>query len=135
MGLRTLGSIESLVQTLRDAADIFLARAREELEAGLSEGDWIKIRQAAEKAWNAVVQSTDFAMAAHGRTPLPGRDSHRDRRLFLEEIAQPNLARDYAYFSERLHGDLYYAGEKAAPEMLRRYLDEVEEYVRKVSAA
>lgn len=123
------------MQTLRETALIFLARAREELEEGLRLNDWVRIRQAAEKAWNAIVQGTDFAMATHGRRALPGRDAHRDRRVFLESIGRPDLARDYAYFAERLHGDIYYGGESAPPEALRRYLDEVEDFVRKVSNA
>jgi len=118
------------MQALRDAARIFLERARQELEEGLRVGDQVQVRQAAEKAWNAVVQATDSAMAAHGRTPLPGRDAHRDRREFLESIGRADLAREYAYFSERLHGDIYYGGERVAPEAMRRYLDEVEAFVR-----
>ena len=44
-----------------------------------------------------------------------------------------DLARDYSYFAERLHGDIFYAGESIPPETTRRLLHEVEDYIRKVS--
>ncbi|MBI4416574.1 MAG: hypothetical protein HY557_06300 [Euryarchaeota archaeon] len=82
-----------------------------------------------------MIQATDFAMQVHGRIPLPGRDAHRDRRNFLEGIGRHDLAEKYTYFAERLHGDIFYGGEAVAPTTLRRYMDEVEDYVRRVSSA
>ncbi len=45
------------------------------------------------------------------------------------------MAKKYTYFAERLHGDIFYGGEAVAPTILRRYMDEVEDYVRRVSSA
>jgi hypothetical protein len=59
-------------------------------------------------------------MRARGRTPLPGRDSHRDRREFLEEIGRSDLARDFTYFAERLHGDVFYVGASVTAETAGR---------------
>jgi len=121
------------VQPLLDVARTFLQTAREEIEHGFRANEYVKVRDGAEKAWNAVVQATDHVMRVRGRTPLPGRDSHRDRREFLEGIGRSDLARDFTYFAERLHGDVFYTGASVTPETARRYLDEVEEYVRRVS--
>jgi len=100
------------VQPLLDVARTFLLTAREEIEQGFQVNDYVKVRDGAEKAWNAIVQATDHAMRVRGRTPLPGRESHRDRREFFEGIGRSDLARDFTYFAERLHGDVFYAGER-----------------------
>src|SRR3990170_4457240 len=121
------------MQPLLDVARTFLQTAREEVEQGFRANDYVKVRDGAEKAWNAIVQATDHAMRVLGRTPLPGRDSHRDRREFLEGIGRSDLARDFTYFAERLHGDVFYAGASVTAEMAGRYLDEVEDYIRKIS--
>ncbi len=121
------------VQALLDVSRTFLDTARRELETGLSANDHVKIRQAAEKAWNAVVQATDYAMYARGTTPVAGREAHRDRRDFLERIGRWDLAQKYTYFAERLHGDVFYSGAEVSMEALRRYLDEVGDYIPQVS--
>ena len=121
------------MQPLLDVARTFLLTAREEIEQGFQVNDYVKVRDGAEKAWNAIVQATDHAMRVRGRTPLPGRESHRDRREFFEGIGRSDLARDFTYFAERLHGDVFYAGASVTAEMAGRYLDEVEDYIRRVS--
>jgi hypothetical protein len=122
-------------QPLLDIAKNFLRQSRRELKEGLAKGDQVKVRDAAEKAWNAVVQATDHAMGRHGRTPMPGRDAHRDRRDFLEEIGHPELSQRYSYFADRLHGDVFYGGASLPPSRLRQLLDDVEDYLRQVSTA
>jgi len=93
----------------------------------------VRVRDAAEKAWNAVVQATDHAMGAHGRVPLPGREAHESRRSFLEQVGRRDPARDYAYLAERLHGDAFYAGASLPPGDLRRLIDEARDTVDKVA--
>jgi hypothetical protein len=121
------------MDTLLDAARVFHQTGAAEVEAGLLAGDQVKVRDGAEKAWNAIVQATDYAMQRRGRTPMPGRDAHRDRRNFLEQIGRWDLAQKYAYLSERLHGDVFYAGERLPAETLRRYLNEVRDYLDKIA--
>ncbi|HEV8595760.1 MAG TPA: hypothetical protein VGR51_09550 [Thermoplasmata archaeon] len=123
------------MQTLRDAAFLFLAKAREELEQGLMQNNAVLIRDAAEKAWNAVVQATDHFMRSHGRAALPGRDAHRDRRDFLVGVGRRDLAEKYTFFAERLHGDVFYAGAIPPATELRQYMDEVDDYIRRTSSA
>jgi len=122
------------MKPLLTIARSFLATAREELEEGLRSNDHVRVRDAAEKGWNAIVQATDHAMQARGRTPIPGRDAHRDRRDFLEGIGRSDLAVRYTYFAERLHGDVFYSGAAVPTETLRRYLEEVRDYLDQVSA-
>lgn len=50
------------MSTLMEAARVFLDKADQELDDGLRTGDQVRIRDAAEKAWNAVVQATDHLM-------------------------------------------------------------------------
>src|SRR6266540_3995382 len=109
------------MQPLLDVARTFLQTAREELDEGLRTQNYVKVRDAAEKAWNAVIQATDHAMRVRGRTPLPGQEAHRDRKNFLDEIGRGDLLRQYTYFSERLHGDVFYWGAHMPAETYRRY--------------
>lgn len=122
------------MQTLLEVARTFLATARQELDEGLSTNDSVKVRDAAEKAWNAVVQATDHAMRGHGRVPLPGRDAHTARRDFLEQIGRRDLSREYTYFAERLHGDVFYAGNPIPAPIARQLLDEVRDFIDRVAA-
>jgi len=126
MALRTMALP---MHTLLDTARVFLRTAREEIEEGIPGPDWVKIRDGAEKAWNAVLQSTDHAMERHRRTPLPWRMAHADRREFLEELGRTDLAQRYSYFADRLHGDIFYDGRTVSPAVLHRLLDEVEQYL------
>jgi len=130
---RTPTEIGTRVQPLLDMAWTFLRTAREEMDEGFAANNYVKVRDGAEKAWNAILQATDHAMRVHGRTPLPGRDAHRDRREFLESIGRGDLAREFTYSAERLHGDVFYVGAQVSPDAARRYMDEVEDYIRKVS--
>ena len=121
------------MSTLMEAAMVFLDNAHVELDDGLRLGDQVRIRDAAEKAWNAVVQATDHLMQAHGRIPLPGREAHRARRDFLEETGHPELAQKYTYFAERLHGDMFYGGAMLPAQRVRQYLEEVRDYLDRAS--
>ena len=56
-----------------------------------------------------------------------------DRGNFPGDTGRRDLAQKYAYLSERLHGDVFYAGASVTAEMAGRYLDEVEDYIRKIS--
>ena len=122
------------MQTLLDTARVFLRTAREEIEEELTRADWVKIRDGAEKAWNAVLQATDHAMERHGRTPLPGRMAHADRREFLEGLGRVELAQRCSYFADRLHGDIFHDGRTVPTSVLRRLLDEVERYIEDTTA-
>jgi len=122
------------MQSLMDTARIFLRTAREELQEGLDSNNWVKIRDGSEKAWNAVVQATDHAMQVRGRTPLPGRDAHRDRLDFLDVIGRHDLAQRYAYLAERLHGNLFYEGVSLPKELIRRLFDEVGDFIDQTAA-
>ncbi len=122
------------MQTLLDTARIFLRTAREEIEEGLVSNNWVKIRDGAEKAWNAVIQGTDHVMRARGRTPLPGRDAHRDRLDFLDMIGRHELAQRYSYLADRLHVDLFYSGIALPVELIRRILDEAGDFVEQTAA-
>ena len=124
-----------VVQSMLEVARFFLQTGRAEVEEGLQRGDQVRVRDGAEKAWNAVVQATEHLMRSRGRTPVPGPYGHRDRRDFLEEVGRSDLAQKYTYFAERLHGDVFYTGAILPGASLRRYLDEVEDYLRLVATA
>ena len=121
------------MQPLLEMARTFLAAARTELEEGLTSNDYVKVRDAAEKAWNAVAQATDHAVQIHGSVPLPGRDAHVARRNFLEHIGRRDLSREYTYFVQRLRGDLFYTGTPLPAATARQFLDEVQEFIDKAA--
>jgi len=110
------------MQPLLEVARTFSRTAREEIERGFEAN---KLREGPRRSGEGVERGgpgdgSDHAMRARGRTPLPGRDSHRDRREFLEEIGRSDLARDFTYFAERLHGDVFYVGASVTAETAGR---------------
>lgn len=113
-------------------AEKFLEVAREEFETAVAEDDVIRIRDSAEKAWNAVVQSTNgLLLALMGKLPM----SHYERRVMLREAerSKPKVrelgVRDrYMARFKVLHGETFYEGVVDIEE-LRLELDKVREYI------
>ena len=61
----------------------FIEEALKEFKVGVENNDAIRIRDAAEKAWNAVVQATNALILYYlGKTP----SSHWERRRLLREL-------------------------------------------------
>lgn len=52
-------SINERIKVYLEDAKRFLKESIEEFEKGVKEGDNIKIRDSAEKAWNAVIQTSN----------------------------------------------------------------------------
>ncbi len=117
---------------LIEIAEDFLALARQEAEEGYRRKDERRVRDAAEKAWNAVVQATDHAMRSRGRIPEPGPDAHVARHEFLEAIGRRDLSKELSYFADRLHGECFYKGACPTRDGMRVALDEAEDFIRKV---
>jgi hypothetical protein len=71
------------VKVYMDDSIRFVEEALKEFKVGVENNDAIRIRDAAEKAWNAVVQATN-ALILHylGKTP----SSHWERRRLLREL-------------------------------------------------
>jgi hypothetical protein len=87
-------------------------RALDELSAAKQRNDELGIRQAAEKAWLAVVGSTDLFLLREHNLRVSGDDRSRaERRRFLQDVNQGDLARTYRYLAQTLHGDIFYLGE------------------------
>lgn len=119
---------------LRDAKD-FLKRGVEELEEGVKISDQLKIRDAAEKLWNAVISATN-ALILHYLDVVPA--SHWERRKLLEKLEDtiPKIEglgfRDRYGARERyLHEMTFYDG-IIDIEMLRREIEKVKKYVADV---
>jgi len=119
---------------LAQLADDFLAFARQESREGFKADDPIRIRDAAEKAWNAAVQATDLAMRARGQMASPGPRAHSDRHVFFEKIGRRDLQAKYAFFADRLHGSCFYEGRLPHEELMNQWLDEVHQYIEDIKA-
>ena len=87
-----------------DTAKRFYKAALRELHRGRRARDDTKIRDAAEKAWNAVVQATNYVFEQAG---LAVPSSHYDRRKGLIE-----LERRDGTFREKALVDRYMAREQ-----------------------
>jgi len=100
-----------------------------------SRGDPVRVRDAAEKAWNAVVQATDaFVYAFTGSRPL----SHYERRVALRDIERRfegvkrlGLRDRYMERYKVLHGETFYEGLVDLGEV-EVELEKVEEYLKDV---
>ncbi|MCC6005460.1 MAG: PaREP1 family protein [Thermofilum sp.] len=116
---------------LGDAWSFLEAAKKEFLE---SRGDPVRVRDAAEKAWNAVVQATDALIYAFtGARPL----SHYERRVALRDIerrfegAKRLGLRDRYMARALLYGETFYVGVGDLEEV-KTELEKVEEYIRDV---
>ena len=100
-----------------------------------SRGDPVRVRDAAEKAWNAVVQATDALVYAFtGSRPL----SHYERRVALRDIERRfegvrmlGLRDRYMARYKVLHGETFYEGVVDLGEV-EVELEKVEEYLKDV---
>jgi hypothetical protein len=122
------GRPPSAIALAEGALDLALAEA----EAGFRGHIFLKVRQAAEKAWLAANLATDHAMEKHGQTPEAGPGAHVARHEFLEALGQYQLSEKLAYFADRLHGDCFYKGACPTEDGMQRALAEVRDYIRRL---
>ena len=123
------------MERIREAWE-FLAEARKEFEEGRREGNRILMRDAAEKAWNAVIQALNFLFAKEGISPLPR--SHRERRIKLRELesARPQI-REKGFFDRFmardhiLHERAFYDGDVIEEEIEEEF-EKVEALIRDI---
>ena len=98
------------VKVYIEDAERFLEEAYREFEEGIRENNTIKIRDSAEKAWNAVVQATNaLILVLTGKTP----SSHWERRRLLRE-----LEKKYDFIEEYGFRDRYSARERNLHELV-----------------
>jgi hypothetical protein len=124
---------EDFVKARLGDAWSFLEAARKELLE--SRGDPVRVRDAAEKAWNAVVEATDALIYAFtGSRPM----SHYERRVALREIERRfegakrlGLRDRYMARYKVLHGETFYEGVVDLGEV-EVELEKVEEYLKDV---
>jgi hypothetical protein len=92
----------------------FIEEALKEFKVGVENNDAIRIRDAAEKAWNAVVNATNALILYYlGKTP----SSHWERRRLLRELERVRpeveslgLGDRYSARERNLHELVFYEG-------------------------
>jgi len=102
------------VKVYMDDSMRFVEEALKEFKVGVENNDAIRIRDAAEKAWNAAVQATNALILYYlGKTP----SSHWERRRLLRELerVKPEVEslglRDrYSARERNLHELVFYEG-------------------------
>ena len=123
------------VKVYMDDSIRFVEEALKEFKVGVENNDAIRIRDAAEKAWNAVVQATNALILYYlGKTP----SSHWERRRLLRELerVKPEVEslglRDrYSARERNLHELVFYEGVidvndvEFELEKTRRYVEDV----------
>lgn len=123
------------VRVFLDDAKDFLERGFKELKEAIRLNDHVRIRDAAEKLWNATINATNALILSH-LDIVPA--SHWERRKLLEKLedAKPEIEklrfRDRYGARERyLHEMTFYDGIIDA-EMLDREVEKVKEYISDV---
>ncbi len=98
------------------------------------------IRDAAEKAWNAIVQATNALLIAKGVEEERIR-SHRERRLALAQLELKDLTVKQKGFSDRysareykLHALCFYEGEYVPEAVKEDVVEKVRRYIEDVKA-
>ncbi len=118
---------------LFEDAEAFLKAARVEFEEAVARSDIVRIRDSAEKAWNAVVHSTNcLLLALTGKLPM----SHYERRVMLREVEKTNprakelgLRDRYMARFRVLHGEVFYEGVVDVEE-IKLELERVDEFIK-----
>lgn len=126
-------SLESARRALSESATTFMELAREEAAHGYATNDMRHVRDAAEKAWLAVVQATDAALGRHGLVPEPGPRAHQTRHEFLQQRGRDDLSTHLHEMADRLHARYFYYGELPPRARLEAALDEAADYIRRVT--
>ena len=107
-------NVEVKVKVYIDDAMKFVEEALREFRDGVANNDIVRVRDAAEKAWNAVIQATN-ALILHylGKTP----SSHWERRRLLRELEREKPEVESLGFRDRysarernLHEIVFYEG-------------------------
>jgi len=126
------------VQVYFEDARRFFEESIKEFEEGVRENNLYKIRDSAEKAWNAVVQATNaLILKLSGKLP----SSHWERRRMLREletrvpeIGKLMLRDRYGARERHLHEMVFYEG-NIDVEDIRYELEKVRAYLDDVSRA
>jgi len=127
------------VRVYLEDAERFLEEAVRELREAIASRDAIRARDAAEKAWNAVVQATNALLLYYtGRTP----SSQWERRRMLRELEKARREFEELGFRDRylarernLHELAFYEGLAGFDEIefeiekARRYVEDVKRLV------
>ncbi len=128
-------SSEGKVKLLIAMAWELYERGSKELEEGLREDDEIKVRDGAEKLWNAIINATN-ALALSKLNIIPA--SHWERRKALERLEDTDpsiealgLRDKYGARERYLHEMTFYDGIVDA-EMLKREVVKVKRYIEDV---
>ncbi|MCU7787739.1 hypothetical protein ODS41_07405 [Pyrobaculum sp. 3827-6] len=135
MQLGVAGRVKELIED----AEAFARAAEGEFGEAVVKGDRILVRDAAEKACNAVVQATNaLILALAGKMPM----SHYERRVMLRELEKRHpVVRDlglrdrYMARYKILHGEAFYEGVvdieelKVELEKVRQYVEDVKKVV------
>jgi len=115
----------------------FAEASFEEFEKGEGAQSDILIRDAAEKAWNAVLQATNALLLGKG-FPEEKIRSHRDRRLALDsleakdpQVKDKGLSDRFGAREHRLHERCFYEGEYVT-EKVKEDLWKAKEYVEDI---
>jgi len=118
----------------------FYEEALKEFEEGIRENNAYKIRDSAEKAWNAIIQATNaLILKLTGKLP----SSHWERRRMLRELEAklPEIGRlmlrdRYGARERHLHEMVFYEGNidvediKYELERVKAYLNDVSKILR-----
>jgi uncharacterized protein (UPF0332 family) len=123
---------EGGVDSMLVLAEEILGYAEEEFRRALETKDILLYRNAADKAFLALVIAVNgFIVSRAGLTPR----SHSDRRRFLRELGREDLRAIYSDLMRTLHDEAFYEGVydpeevKYAIEKVRVVIDEIKRAV------
>jgi hypothetical protein len=123
------------IKLFLDDAKEFLERGFKEFEEAVKLNDNVRIRDAAEKLWNATINATNALILSYFDI-VPA--SHWERRRLLEKLEDANPEVKKLGFRDRygardryLHEMTFYDG-IIDVEMLRKEVEKVKEYINDV---
>ncbi len=120
---------------IEEASELY-AEAKKEFEAGKLEKDFIKLRDACEKAWGSVVLATNELFEKKG---IPIAKSSKERREGLDrleklepKVKEKGISDRYSARDNHLHRQGFYEG-ICEPALIEPDIEKVERYIRDIA--
>jgi len=108
--------------------------ARGEQAEGYCAGNPHLVRHGAELAWLSALQGVEGAMTRKGLIPDPGAMNLASKHTFLESAGRGDLSEALFVFEDWLHERMWWYGALPGREEADNLFDEVERFVRELSA-
>ena len=121
-----------MAQYIEDAKALYRHALRELAEWRVTQDDEVLLRDAAEKTWGAVTQSTNELLFAYDRQVPSGTGARRNALKALErqdrQVRRLDMQGRFSSFLDVLHKSCFYEGNCPMP-LVAEFIEEAQAYI------